>query len=183
MPYRTLKTCCLAAIAFWSISHQSRPEPAKTRLLFPREFPELPVQVRDDLQKMGCQIPQNTASNQPNNVVRGAFAKAGQTDWAALCAHGGRMRVVVIWGGRGRCSAEPSDTTDPIANVWSQQQDNAFEVFVSRAPRSRILNFREFFGDGHKNQITHDGIEYGGGNASVIYYCDATKWLHLQGDD
>lgn len=183
MPYSTLRAFCLAAIAFWPASHHRPSRPAKVRLLDPREIPELPANVREDLQKMGCQIPQNTASSQPNNLVHGAFAKTGQTDWAALCARGDRMRVVVLWGGRGPCSSEPSDTTDPIANIWSQQRDTPFEVFVSRAPRSRILTFREFFGDYHKNQITHDGIEYGGGNASVIYYCDATKWLHLQGDD
>jgi hypothetical protein len=72
---------------------------------------------------------------------------------------------------------------DPIANIWSQQQDNPFETYVVAAHPAKIMRFREFFGDSHKNPITHDGIEYGGGNASVIYYCDAGEWLDLQGDD
>jgi hemin uptake protein HemP len=169
MQTSAIRLCYLGLAMFCGAFSVSQSGPQKVLLLSPGRIPGLPVQVRTELERLGCEIPQNTASKAPNNVVSGTFSKVGQRDWAALCAHGDRMRVVVAWGGRSSCSAEPTDRIDPIANVWSQQQDNSFETYVISAPPKRILSFREFFGDDHKSAVTHDGIEYGGGNAPVIY--------------
>jgi hypothetical protein len=41
----------------------------------------------------------------------------------------------------------------------------------------------EFFGDSHTNPIVHDGVEIGGDEASLIYYCHKGRWLELAGND
>lgn len=183
MQFKALTSCCLASVILWGVSGIRQAQPPAVRLLQPRQIPNLPASVRTELERLGCEIPQNETSKPPNNVVSGEFAKVAQKDWAALCAQSGKMRVVVIWGGRNSCSAQPSNKTDPVANIWSQQQDGPFETYVALARPAKILRFREFFGNSNRNPVTHDGIEYGGGNASVIYYCDAGNWLELQGDD
>jgi hypothetical protein len=51
----------------------------------PSAFPELPHTVAQDLQKRGCSMPQTNLPPKPHNVLRGEFARAGQTDWVVLC--------------------------------------------------------------------------------------------------
>jgi hypothetical protein len=43
--------------------------------------------------------------------------------------------------------------------------------------------YRRFFGDPHTNPVLHDGVEIGGDEASLIYYCHNGRWLELQGND
>lgn len=156
----------------------------KVKLLTPAQL-DAPKEVQQKLQRMGCMIPQDeAAATRPSNIVAGEFARKGQRDWAALCAKDGRMRIVVLWGGENKCSMKPSDREDPITNVWSQQRDEPpFQTYVQAAKPQRILELRKFFGDPQHNEIIHDGVEYGGENASVIYYCDSGVWHELQGDD
>jgi hypothetical protein len=52
--------------------------------LSPRAFGELPGNVVQELQRRGCTIPQESYSKRRNNVIKGRFAKPGQTDWAVL---------------------------------------------------------------------------------------------------
>ena len=52
-----------------------------------------------------------------------------------------------------------------------------------RADREQILSYRKFFGDKNKNPVVHDGVEIGGEEASMIYYCYEGKWLELAGND
>ena len=156
----------------------------KVKLLTPAQL-HAPKEVQQKLQLMGCTIPQDEAvPTRPNNIVPGEFATKGQRDWAALCAKDVFMRVVVLWGGENKCSMQASDREDPITNVWSQQRDEPpFQTYVQAATPKRILELRKFFGDPTHNEISHDGVEYGGENASVIYYCDSGIWIELQGDD
>lgn len=61
---------------------------ATVRLL-PALFPALPLRVRRDLERRGCQIPQvsnATHAREPHNVVRGAFTGPDRVDWAVLCS-------------------------------------------------------------------------------------------------
>jgi hypothetical protein len=171
-------------VAVVSASSGQSAQSMNVKLLSPEQFTNVPKPIRAGLERMGCVIPQDESATQPNNFVAGEFAKKGQTDWAALCAKNGTMQVVVLWGGESACSSEPSDKKDPITNIWSQQRDEPpFATYVQTAKSERILELRKFFGDAHENQVTHSGVEYGGGNASVIYYCDSGKWVELQGDD
>src|SRR5437773_8891389 len=74
------------------------PEAQITRLS-PAAFPELPANLVQELQRRGCTIPQETFSKKRNNVIKGEFAKPGQTDWAVLCSVKGVSTILVFWNG------------------------------------------------------------------------------------
>src|SRR5260370_32674995 len=69
------------------------------KLVSPDEYRNIPKDVRALLQQRHCQLPEvKTYDGHPFNVVSGHFARADQTDWAALCIVNDRARVVVLWG-------------------------------------------------------------------------------------
>jgi hypothetical protein len=51
------------------------------------------------------------------------------------------------------------------------------------APAKNILAYRKFLGDAQENLVTHEGVEVGGEEASIIYYCHRGQWLELAGND
>ena len=53
--------------------------------LSPTDFPELPTNVRAELQRRGCTIPQVPMVEGHHNVIKGEFEKPGQTDCFARC--------------------------------------------------------------------------------------------------
>jgi hypothetical protein len=56
-------------------------------------------------------------------------------------------------------------------------------LYLLAAPAKQILGYRKFFDDAHENRVTHEGVEVGGDEASIIYYCYRGQWLELQGND
>jgi len=60
-------------------------------------FPELPAKVKAELDRRGCLIPQSYEARRPENVVRGAFEKAGTQDWAVLCSAQGTAQLLVFF--------------------------------------------------------------------------------------
>jgi len=54
--------------------------------LGPSAFPELPRNIRRELERRGCTIPQVWEDRKPHNVIKGEFTRKGQTDWAVLCS-------------------------------------------------------------------------------------------------
>src|SRR5437867_10612883 len=77
----------------------------------PAAFPELPANLVQELQRRGCTVPQEAFSKlvssdakkrnskEPNNVIKGEFARPGQTDWAVLCSVEGVSTILVFWNG------------------------------------------------------------------------------------
>jgi hypothetical protein len=114
------------------------------------------------------------------NVVSNHFAKADQTDWAAMCVVNDRARVVVLWGGKAGCSDEIQGGW-PLRGAFSKEP--AGGLFLRPISPKQILAYRKFFGDEHNNEVDHEGIEVGDEQASLIYYCDGKNWLELQGND
>jgi hypothetical protein len=60
-------------------------------------FPGLPAAVQAELNRRGCLIPQSYEAHHPENVVHGAFEKAGSADWAVLCAAQGTVSLLVFF--------------------------------------------------------------------------------------
>lgn len=50
----------------------------------PSAFPEMPTNIRRELERRGCTIPKVWADKRPHNVIKGEFTGKGQTDWAVL---------------------------------------------------------------------------------------------------
>ena len=67
--------------------------------LAPSAFPQLPANLAQDLRRRGCSIPQPVFARQPQNVIKGQFARPGQVDWAVLCSVKGRSSILVFWNG------------------------------------------------------------------------------------
>src|SRR5436309_14838260 len=65
--------------------------------LQPTAFPGLPGSVVQELQRRGCTIPQEAYTKKPHNVIRGNFARPGQTDWAVLCSVNQTSRLSSFW--------------------------------------------------------------------------------------
>ena len=152
------------------------------KLVSPKEYRNIPREVQVFLEQRQCQVPErpNYAEGNQVNVVSGHLAKAGQTDWAALCVVKDQARVVVLWGGKKSCSDEIHSGW-PLEHAFSREP--AGGLFLGAIGRKQILAYRKFFGDEHSNEIDHEGIEVGDEQASLIYYCDGKKWLELQGSD
>jgi len=78
----------------------------------PTAFPQLPRNVIGELQHRGCTVPQGTFTKKPHNVIRGEFAKPGQTDWAVLCSVKGVSTILVFWNGSGNRPGALAPTED-----------------------------------------------------------------------
>ena len=72
----------------------------------PTAFPELSRKVIRELQRRGCTIPQPPSASKLHNVISGAFAKPGQTDWAVLCSLKGVSTILVFWNASEKNPAE-----------------------------------------------------------------------------
>ena len=74
-----------------------------------------------------------------------------------------------------------------IRSGWPSQGSFSHEpargFVLGAASVKQILAYRDFFGDEHRNEINHQGVEVGDDQASVIYYCDGKSWLELTGND
>jgi len=52
----------------------------------PSAFPELPKNIRRELEQQGWTIPQVWSDKKPQNVIKREFTRKGQTNWAVLCS-------------------------------------------------------------------------------------------------
>lgn len=62
-------------------------------------FPQIPVEIRKDLETRGCRIPQSVREPNPHNVISGHFVSSRQTDWAVLCSVKHTSSILVYIGG------------------------------------------------------------------------------------
>lgn len=142
--------------------------------LQPSEFPELPNNLLMELERRGCTIPQ-PYTNRKANVIRGEFAKRGQTDWAALCSAQGFTSLLVFWNG------SATDPTELVKNPDDPRR--ILDWFIRRVDRKFIVEHYRAYGGPKPPPIDHHGIESGGETASVVLYYYRGKWLKLQGAD
>ena len=73
-----------------------RPVDFRVRRLAPSAFAELAPNIRRELERRGCTVPQVSANNQPHNVIKGEFTRKGQTDWAVLCSVNQASKILVF---------------------------------------------------------------------------------------
>ncbi len=148
----------------------------------PRAVPSLPEAIRSVLEKQGCLIPFGILDH--TNVVKGSFAKQGQTDWAVLCSISGQTHIQVFWGGPASCPnqiASRSDTGD-----LSQSSNGKTEYYrgLGVVGKEYILSHHAAYGGPTPPSITHDGInDMYLEKASVVHYCHQGKWQQLTGAD
>lgn len=151
------------------------------RLLPLSSFPQLPLAVTQQLERLDCMIPQTYEAREPENVISGSFEKAGSSDWAVLCSVKGIVRVR---GDNFRSTTLyiffQSDYTKPIplrsqadsewlGTEWSQDYGSAWGISTIHPdvlPRT--------------DKADHDGIEDAYvGQSSIVHYFQNGQWTTL----
>ena len=122
----------------------------EVRYLEPRQIHELPAVVRNDLEKLGCRIPNFLNWDARHNVIQGQFLKAGQRDWAVLCQIRDKSGILLYPGGA--ATDLPMLYPEPIDPARAIHSVSMF-VLQKRAIRDHPEAIPEAF--------DHDGIEDG----------------------
>jgi hypothetical protein len=79
------------------VAIDGRMTPYVIHYLPPNSFPNLPEPVVRSLNQLGCLIPQTYEAHRPENVIHGAFERAGSSDWALLCSAQGTVKLLVFF--------------------------------------------------------------------------------------
>ena len=149
------------------------------------DFPELPVDVAQDLARRGCEIPQVEGVSERHNVLQGHFARRGQLDWAVLCLRGDTSIILVYWSGLPKSPAQlaPMDETiTPSKKGYYRILQTVDGQFI----RDRYLSSRGGVPPPPKppSVIDHDGIDDGiYEKGSRVRYFQNGEWLELAGSD
>jgi hypothetical protein len=156
--------------------------------LAPAAVPGLPFEIRAELERLGCTIPQAWYRDEPHNVVRGHFASADQVDWAVLCSRAGESEIRVFWGGPVHCPATmPGSLVGASDRSWLQGVGGGkigYSRVLRGVDRTYILRMHEVFGGPAPPELEHEGIEeYFIEKASMVWYCHEGTWLTLTGID
>ena len=177
-PFNHVLALFLVAIA----GRAQTPPPNVQHRVSPDAYDRAPAAIRAVLKKRNCELPETQHwDNTQLNIVRGHFANAAQSDWAAICiAADGTTSALIFWSKPAACPAE-------IHHGWALNghfpPGQAGSLYLLKAPPNQILTYRKFFGDSRRNPVIHDGVEIGGEEASIIYYCYHGRWFDLQGND
>ncbi len=156
----------------------------EVRRLPPTAFSQLPANLVKDLQRRGCTIPQEHFTKEPHNVIRGEFARPGQTDWAVLCSINRVSSILVYWNGSETNPAELGKGEDRSVLQTLSEQGIGYSRQIKAVGSQWILRYHSYHGGPEPPPIDHLGIENSFvGKASVILYYSAGQWLRLQGAD
>ena len=183
---------CVAAAALAPCFAQSqddlkrRFEEAEKRIVHirPEAFPALPGSIVRELQRRGCGIPQEAMTKTPHNVIRGEFAKRGQTDVAVLCSVNGVSTILVFWNGsvRNVAAIGPGEDRGYLQTVTAT--DIGFSRAIQPVGKNFIMRHYREYGGPKPPPIDHQGIDDAFvGKASVTWYFHAGKWMCLSGAD
>lgn len=152
--------------------------------LAPSDFPELPKDLSQNLELMGCTIPQPWRAKKPANVIQGQFSKPGEIDWAVLCSKDRVSTILVFWNGSPQSSSEISEAPDIQYLQDLGNNEIGFSRVISAVGEKEIAKYQSALGGPKPPSIDHQGIEDSfEGKASVINYYFHGEWLKLTGAD
>jgi len=154
-----------------------------TKRLAPAMFASLPLGIRRDLEKRGCTIPQSFAATRVENVVRGRFTSATETDWAVLCSVERVSSILVFRGGSLSSVAELARYADStflqvVGANGAIGYSRALGVADAKYIRAHNRN------DPNLPRLNHDGInDIFVEKGSSVWYWQGGRWLELSGAD
>jgi len=183
----------LAGSAFAQLSpEQMKPWEEADRAVLrlpPNAFTELPASVTADLNRRGCMIPQvpdgvGLEKPGPHNVIKGEFAKPGQTDWAVLCSVNRVSSILIYWNGSVKGVSEIEKRPDLLhLQGWGGNRI-IYDRHIAPAAAGTIMKDYQGNGGPKPPPLDHLGIDdQFVGKASVVQYFYDGKWLHLTGAD
>lgn len=120
----------------------------------------------------------------PHNVIKGEFAKPGQTDWAVLCSVRGTSSILVYWNGSAADPTQlaPVQDSDRLQS-WTENK-MVYSRKIATVDRAFIMEHYRTYGGETPPPIDHHGVDdafYG--KASEVHYLHQGKWLRLTGAD
>lgn len=155
--------------------------------LRPSVFKELPGNIVTELQRRGCTIPQIPHIKKRHNVVRGAFARPGQVDWAVLCSIRGVSRILVFWNGSEKNPATLARAENSAYIQGLGEGKWGFSRIIAPAGKDYIVIHSISTGGVRvplPRKVDHQGIEDAfAEKGSEIHYFYRGKWLKLAGAD
>ena len=151
----------------------------------PSAFPDLPAAVARGLRKRNCTIPQESfAAKKRSNVIRGEFARRGQTDWAILCSVNKVSSILVFWNGSEKNPAVIAPMEDRNFLQGGVGEQIVFSREIVAAGRSFIMTHYNAYGGPVPPPLDHEGIDDAFlGKASITHYYYDRTWLTLTGAD
>lgn len=169
-PIAAVALFCACAAQAQTIPEEFRKEWPDFRYVDPKLIRELPAAVRADLESRSCRIPKFTKWDGPHNVIQGAFLKAGQLDWAVLCAAANKT-VILLYPAGAAAAVQPlrNEDADPHRFI---------HVVTAFVLSKRAL--RDQQGEQPVEEFDHDAIEDGPieKTGRVIYF-RAGEWTLL----
>lgn len=161
----------------------TRADQATVRLE-PGAFPDLPLAVREELQRRGCTIPQAFTGGSPHNAVRGRFISSRETDWAVLCSRQRTSSILVFRAGSPTAVIELARRPDADFLQVTGPGSIGYSRAVGVASPQYIREHHEQYGGAQPPPIDHDGInDIFVEKASIVWYWHAGRWLQLTGAD
>lgn len=125
----------------------------------PTAFPELPRNVVRELQRQECTIPQTPYTKKPHNVIKGEFAKPGETDWAVLCSVNGISTILVFWNGSDANPAAIAPMEDRNFLQTINTTDPGFSRDIRPVGKDFIMGHYRAYGGPTPPPIDHQGID------------------------
>lgn len=156
----------------------------QTVRLPPDKFRNLPPSIVARRRDLGCTVPQNFATPEPHNVIKGRFISKADADWAVLCSRDRVSSILVFTNG----SPDSMIELETRPDVEWLQETGGGRIGFSRAidaagPRYISEHYRAFGGP-TPPPLDHDGInDIFVEKGSVVLYWHEGQWLRLQGAD
>ena len=152
--------------------------------LRPAAFLELPKNLMADLQRRGCTIPQASMIKERQNVIKGEFARPGQTDWAVLCSVSRVSSILVFWNGSASNPADIAKRKD-INGLQGWVDDKiVYSRAITPVGKAFIVEHFDAYGGPKPPPIDHQGMDDAFvGKASTIHYFYQGTWLQFTGAD
>ena len=145
------------------------------------KFGALPPSVRDAFTAMNCQVPQNSLTGGPANLVDGEFAANGQRDWAALCSNSTVTEIRVVWGGPARCEDRHASRQDSDSMVAKPPSLFTYARRLAAASPEHVARYLTRHRAKLSEHPAHDALEDSNGSASLVYYCYGGHWQMIPG--
>ncbi len=177
----SLVTFAAAFATFASVCFAQTPQVPIVRLS-PAAIRGLPANLVKELERRGCTIPQEALTKKTTNVIKGEFAKRGQTDWAALCSVNGASTILVFWKGSEKNPAVIAPMEDRIYIQGFKKDQFRYSRGIRTVAKDFIQRHHAAYGGPKPPAIDHQGIDdMFVGKASVVWYYYDGHWLKVAG--
>jgi hypothetical protein len=150
----------------------------------PSSFPAMPPEVRVELERRRCKVPQPSDTGRLQNVISGKFTGSAALDWAILCSREKQSAILIFHKGRSNSVDELAN--EPDAQYLQMMEDGhiGFYRLIMVAPSDAIRQHLRRHAALKPAAIDHDGIKNSFvGKASTLWYWSEGKWIQLSQTD